>query len=172
MQPIGKDSLLFIDHEKVTIIIKKSFIENILFVFGSIIIGITFFLLNYYLGEKSINYSIIALGALWLLVLVFNLGFKNTIILQPHTRSLITEKSVYEVCYQSISFTWENNSYFKYKVNYDTYEKITSIWLLACSREKKETYEIIEFPDKETFIDFQKHFNAQFSENKILEWHD
>jgi len=139
---------------------------------GLFIITPVFFLINFYLGEKSINYSLIAFGFLWLLSLIINLGLKSKIILQLDTRSLIIQKSAYGFCYQTISFIWESNSYFKHKVNYDTYEKIASIWLTACSIERKETFELIKFPDKETFIDFQKYFNARFSENKILEWHD
>jgi len=172
MLNIGTDSSLLIEGNNVSIIIKKSFIENILLVFGLVIVSSTFFLLNFYLGQKTINYSIIGFGVLWLLFLIYNLGFKSKIALQLDTRSLTTQKFVYGCCYQTLSFVWENNSYFKYKINYDTYENITSIWLIAYSREKKETFELIEFPNKETFIDFQKQFNTNFPENKILEWHD
>lgn len=87
-------------------------------------------------------------------------------------RTLQKENTLFSFVLKTVEKDWNSDAYFKYENVYDSYQRITSIWLVVSSKEKSESKRLIRFFDKETFLKFRHLFNEHFPAHKILEWHD
>lgn len=67
---------------------------------------------------------------------------------------------------------WDKDSYFKYENIYDSYKRVTDIWLVAISNTAHKSTRLIRFFDSATFKAFRQLFNEHFPDNEIMEWHD
>lgn len=167
---IDANSSLIIDDQRATITIRESFRE--LF-FGSIVILLL--LTFYYFVLKDVDIIFFhlmfyAITGILLIGVIGGWGFKEVSVLNMKNQTLIQKKIFGGITFKTILINWQKPYRFKYEIEYDSYEKISSIWLVISSNRKKKR--IIRFLNQKSFIAFQDAFNEIFPEHPVMEWHD
>ena len=172
MNKIGSTSKLFLEKNKARLVIRKPLLEILLSFLGLSIWGCVVF--SFVISEKF-EYQNLIFQLFFLLGIfqcIYMIGLSEESEINIEQRSLTRKKKLLGINIKTITFTWAENYYFKYEVESNSYKQITAIWLVVCLTDKKETRQLLRFFHQKSFIAFQKLFNNQFPEHKILEWHD
>lgn len=72
---------------------------------------------------------------------------------------------------KTIEIKWDSVSNYKYELEYDSYSRITAVWLIAYNSVSNIKRRLIKFPDMESFNKFKRTFQEKFTSYSIGEWH-
>jgi hypothetical protein len=175
MHKIGSTSKLQIEYQKAIMVIRRPFWTIALAMLGSIVFY--YFFWSSGIFEKIENKTSIYLftGAIMVFAFVqglYRIGASEHIEIDLASRTVTRKQKFLWISYKNTTNSWPVGHGFKYSVDYDSYKRITAIWLVAYSSQSNESRKLFRFFDKKTFVAFQDIFNESFPANKILEWHD
>lgn len=173
---ISPTSKLQIEYRKAILVIRRSFWS-----IGSLTVGIliTIVFSYFFFRDKEILegpwyihlFSFIII-AFTFVQCFFMIGSAEHVEIDLSGRMVTRWRKVFGINYKTFTVHWPKGSVFKYEIDYDSYKNIDAIWLVAYSQETNESQKLFRFFDKKTFLCFQKIFNENFPDYKILEWHD
>ena len=167
---IDANSYLIIGDQIATTIIRPSLRKLLSTLIGISLIGFFIFFIEHETNSSFFHFMCYVSVILIIVDFLYGLGFKEISILNMNDRTLVLTKKFFGFSFKTSTFSWTEPYRFKYEVEYDSYEKITFIWLVISSnRRKKRT---IRFHNLKSFIIFQNIFNEHFHEHPIMEWHD
>jgi hypothetical protein len=167
---IDANSYLIIDGQIATTIIQAS-LKQLLFNLLGLSLVLFFIFFIYHQTASSFFYF---MNYVFIVLIVSNflygLGFKAISTLNINNCTLIQTKKFFGFSFKTSTFNWTEPYRLKYDIEYDSYDKITSIWLVISSNRKKK--QTIHFHNLKSFIAFQNIFNEHFPEHQVMEWHD
>lgn len=174
----GNISGLQFDDNKVHIILREESINRYvkaILLFSSI--SVLFILYCFFGSSFMPDWSLmIIISSIFFVPIILSAIYDMFLIqecsLDVTNRTFVSNKKIIGLHFNPLELHWPNPYVFKYTVEYDSYKKITALWLVVSSIGKNETRQLIRFRDQETFLKFQMKFNEHFYDNKILEWHD
>jgi len=173
-QKIGSRSFVDFEHNEVSITVKSSLLNlcmslAIVVIFGGILLYQFEFDFSF---TKRTDYFLLLFFFLPLIEVVRCLLYWEETQMNMTTGTLVRKKIFAGFLIRSIYAKWPKDAYFKYENVYDSYKRITAIWLVAASKEKNESKRLVRFLHKDNFLHFRNLFNEEFPEHPILEWHD
>ena len=85
---------------------------------------------------------------------------------------LVKRKSFAGITLKTINIKWPLDSYYLNENVFDSYQRITSVWMKAKSEESKNSKRLIEFSSQDQYLGFIKVLKESFPTLQIRDWHD
>ena len=178
MPKIGSTSNVSFIGNKAIVVIRRPLFELIMCAFFSIMF-IVFGSLTILTDETSIANNTLSFRIFFLFVMylfmsfpLYIWGLREESEINLSDRSFIRKKKFFGIYFKTITHNWSENYYFKNEFVYDSYNRISTVWLVVVQNDPKRIVRLLRFHNKNTFDKFKSFFNQQFPDHEILEWHD
>lgn len=122
--------------------------------------------------NKFFYYSWFIPSGIMLLITAYRIFYFEKISVDIKGNVLIKQKCLAGIKFKEVTIQWPKDSYYLNENIFDSYQRITRVWVVAKSEEKKQSKRLIEFSSQGQYLKFKKVLQENYPTLQIREWHD
>lgn len=157
-------------HFKITI--RQPIWKSFLNLFAGFITMFLPILIHDFENNPNFKYLWYLSSGLFLLFGLYNMLYYQKITFNTNKNYLVKRKSFAGITLKTINIKWPLDSYYLNENVFDSYQRITSVWMKAKSEESKNSKRLIEFSSQDQYLGFIKVLKESFPTLQIRDWHD